>query len=83
MSQSGEKAVQCLQPRKETFNIVNDADFVFPANCGMGMINVKEVSKNNALNAANEKHGVFCVACLPMYKPVFTQVLDYYVESCQ
>lgn len=61
-----------MNPVKGTFNISNDTDFVFPSNCGMGMINVKEVSKNNALASVDEKHGIYCVACEPKFKPTYT-----------
>lgn len=46
------------------------------------MINVKEVSKNNSLGSNNEKHGIYCVACEPKFKPTYTLAFDYYISNC-
>lgn len=68
---TGGQAVQCLKPANTNFNIALSANFVFPSNCGLGLIKVNyapNALKSSAASTDMDKSTVMCAACKPGFK---------------
>lgn len=69
--------VRCLKPVQETFSLTTN--FQFPANCGLGFVNVgplldNDIDHNAAHSTGNgtfdyKKTTIRCHACKPGFKP--------------
>lgn len=69
---SGGKSVDCYTISNDSFGINDSANFNFPANCALGVIDVTAVpdaTESNIAAPSAGKASVFCIACKPGYKP--------------
>ena len=71
---TGGHSVNCYSLNNTTFGISLSANFVFPANCAMGVIDTTKVpnaAETNIETPDPNKASVFCVSCKPGYRPLY------------
>ena len=78
-----EKNNICLKPLEPSFNF-NGKAFNFPINCGVGIINadlLPDASYSKSPTPDATKMSVFCGACKPGYKPLYSNI-KFHVYNC-
>ena len=90
---SGGQANICVEPVKESFNIVEDASFLFPENCGAAILNANGLAmasqSTDDVDVERINISVMCVACKPKFYPTSATddspgsfEIEFMVSSC-